>query len=159
MNICATAYGLRGCTRRSPLRLAGRIPPECGREAEGCGGRCLHRHTHGRVHLLAPLVAPVVETPVQLVDPGAGAAPPLRRRSGAPRLRRGRDRRSGSRRPLQFVTGGRAGDPGVAPPERFEECGMLAGVNEGGVGEVFFRKALTARDRAAEPAAPRRRRT
>lgn len=35
---------------------------------------------------------------------------------------------------------------------------MLAGVNEGGVGEVFFRKALTARDRAAEPAAPRRRR-
>jgi len=25
----------------------------------------------------------------------------------------------------------------------FEECGFLAGVNEGGVGEVFFRKSLT----------------
>ena len=24
----------------------------------------------------------------------------------------------------------------------FEECGLLAGLNEGGVGEVFFRKAL-----------------
>lgn len=24
----------------------------------------------------------------------------------------------------------------------FEECGILAGINEGGVGEVFFRKAL-----------------
>lgn len=24
----------------------------------------------------------------------------------------------------------------------FEECGLLAGVNEGGVGEVFFRKRL-----------------
>lgn len=24
----------------------------------------------------------------------------------------------------------------------FEECGILAGVNEGGIGEVFFRKAL-----------------
>lgn len=25
---------------------------------------------------------------------------------------------------------------------RFEECGLLAGINEGGVGEVFFRKVL-----------------
>jgi ribosomal protein S18 acetylase RimI-like enzyme len=25
----------------------------------------------------------------------------------------------------------------------FEECGILAGINEGGVGEVFFRKRLT----------------
>lgn len=25
----------------------------------------------------------------------------------------------------------------------FEECGLLAGLNEGGVGEVFFRKALS----------------
>ena len=27
----------------------------------------------------------------------------------------------------------------------FEECGFIAGLNEGGVGEVFFRKALPAR--------------
>jgi len=27
----------------------------------------------------------------------------------------------------------------------FAECGFLAGVNEGGVGEVFFRKLLTAK--------------
>jgi GNAT superfamily N-acetyltransferase len=25
---------------------------------------------------------------------------------------------------------------------RFEECGIIAGINEGGVGEVFFRKRL-----------------
>jgi len=25
----------------------------------------------------------------------------------------------------------------------FEECGFIAGINEGGVGEVFFRKVLT----------------
>ena len=24
----------------------------------------------------------------------------------------------------------------------FQECGIIAGINEGGVGEVFFRKAL-----------------
>lgn len=28
----------------------------------------------------------------------------------------------------------------------FEECGLIAGVNEGGVGEVFFRKRLNHRD-------------
>jgi len=28
----------------------------------------------------------------------------------------------------------------------FEECGILAGINEGGVGEVFFRKALGRRE-------------
>lgn len=27
----------------------------------------------------------------------------------------------------------------------FEECGLLAGLNEGGVGEVFFRKAIATR--------------
>ena len=27
----------------------------------------------------------------------------------------------------------------------FEECGLIAGLNEGGVGEVFFRKAVEAR--------------
>ena len=30
----------------------------------------------------------------------------------------------------------------------FEECGLLAGLNEGGVGEVFFRKTLTPPRRA-----------
>jgi hypothetical protein len=30
----------------------------------------------------------------------------------------------------------------------FEECGFLAGMNEGGVGEVFFRKALDPSGRA-----------
>lgn len=33
----------------------------------------------------------------------------------------------------------------------FEECGMLAGLNEGGIGEVFFRKVLAANDGAVEP--------
>ena len=30
----------------------------------------------------------------------------------------------------------------------FNECGFIAGLNEGGVGEVFFRKALAPADRA-----------
>ena len=34
----------------------------------------------------------------------------------------------------------------------FEECGLLAGLNEGGVGEVFFRKALGPTGGAVEPA-------
>lgn len=34
----------------------------------------------------------------------------------------------------------------------FEECGFLAGLNEDGVGEVFFRKALDPSGEAIEPA-------
>lgn len=37
----------------------------------------------------------------------------------------------------------------------FVECGILAGVNEGGVGEVFFRKTLRADDDTTVPGATR----
>jgi N-acetylglutamate synthase-like GNAT family acetyltransferase len=33
--------------------------------------------------------------------------------------------------------------------EGFEECGMIAGINEGGIGEVIFRKRLKERQQGA----------